>query len=72
MFPQINTYILLIEKMSFVLGSILYLVFALVVIKQTTMMSKNVSDKFNGILITFAYIHAGFSIFLVFLTLTIL
>jgi hypothetical protein len=42
------------------------------VVKQTTMMSKHVNDKFNTILITFAYLHVAFSIFLVFLTLVIL
>jgi len=72
MFPQINTYILLLEKLSFVLGAFLYLIFAIIVIKQTSMMSKNVYDKFNNILITFSYIHAAFSVFLVFLTLVIL
>lgn len=72
MFPQINTYLLLVQKFSFVLGSILYLLFALIVVKQTTMMSKNVNDKFNSVLILFAYLHAGFAVFLVFLTLVIL
>lgn len=72
MFPQINTYLLLVQKLSFVLGSVLYLLFALIVVKQTTMMSKNVNDKFNAVLITFAYVHAAFSVFLVFLTLVIL
>lgn len=72
MFPQINTYMLLVQKLSFVLGAVLYLIFALIVVKQTTMMSKNVSDKFNSVLIIFAYLHAAFSVFLVFLTLTVL
>ena len=72
MFPILNNYFLLLEKLSFVLGAILYLIFALVVVKQTTMMSNNVNDKFNGILITFSYLHLTFSILLVFLTLIIL
>ena len=72
MFPQINNLFLIAEKSFFVLSSIFYLIFAIIVVKQTTMMSKNVSDKFNSILITFAYIHAAFSFFLVFLTLVIL
>jgi hypothetical protein len=72
MFPQINTYFLLLEKFAFVLGAFLYTIFALVIVKQTTMMSKNVSDKFNSILIIFSYLHLAFSIFLVFLTLVIL
>ncbi|MFZ2152644.1 MAG: DUF5657 family protein [Microgenomates group bacterium] len=69
---NLNLYFLLAQKFSFVLGSIIYLVFALIVVKQTTMMSKNVIDKFNPVLISIAYLHLAFSIFLVFLTLVIL
>jgi hypothetical protein len=72
MFPQINTYTLLLGKSSFVLGALLYFVFALLVVKQTTTMSKNVNDKFNSILITFSYLHAAFSFFLILLILVIL
>jgi hypothetical protein len=72
MFPQINTYMLLVQKFSFVLGAVLYLIFAIVIVKQTTMMSKNVNDKFNSVLVSFAYLHLAFSVFLVFLTITIL
>jgi hypothetical protein len=72
MFPQINNIILIAEKSFFVLGAIFYLVFALIIVKQTTMMSKNVSDKFNSILISFSYLHLLFSILLVFLTLVLL
>jgi hypothetical protein len=72
MFPQINLYLQIVEKASFVLGSILYLIFALVVVKQVGSMTKNVYDKFNNILIAFSYIHFAFAIFLVFLTLVIL
>lgn len=72
MFPNFNLYLLLIQKSFFVLGAILYLIFSLVVVKQTSMMSRNVKDKFNSVLITFSYIHLAFSIFLVFLTLVIL
>ncbi len=62
----------LVQKTSFVLGSIIYLIFAIVVLKQTTMMSKNVNDKFNPILITIATLHLLAACFLVFLTITIL
>jgi len=72
MVNQINQYLQLIEKASFVLGSILYLIYAGVVIKQVGTMTKNVNDKFNSILIIFSYIHFIFAIFLVFLTLVIL
>ena len=72
MLEQLNLYIQIVQKASFVLGSILYLIFATVVVKQVNSMTKNVYDKFNAILIAFSYIHIAFSIFLVFLTLIIL
>jgi len=72
MFPEINSLMLLAQKLFFVLGAIFYLFFSIVVVKQTTMMSKNVKDKFNAVLITFSYLHLGFSVFLILLTLLIL
>lgn len=72
MIPNFNSYLLIAQKLFFVLGSIIYFLFALIVVKQTTMMSKNVKDKFNGILITFSYLHLAFSAFLILLTLLIL
>lgn len=72
MLDQINQYLQIVEKASFVLGSILYLLFAIVVVKQVSTMSKNVYDKFNSTLIIFSYLHLAFAIFLVVLTLVIL
>lgn len=72
MLPQFNHLILLIEKTLFVLGSIIYFVFSVVIVKQTTMMSKNVSDILNSFLVIFAYLHLIFAIFLVILTLVVL
>lgn len=72
MLSDINQYIQLLEKIFFVIGAILYTIFALVVVKQTTMMSKNVNDKLNPILIIFSYIHLAFSVFLIFLVITLL
>ncbi len=69
---QVNQYLHLIEKASFILGAIFYLIFAIVVVKQVGTMSKNVYDKFNPILITFSYVHLIFAGFLVFLTIAIL
>ena len=69
---NITSILFIAQKISFVLGSIIYLIFAVVVLKQTTMMSKNVSDKFNPILISIATIHLLAACFLVFLTITIL
>jgi hypothetical protein len=72
MFSQINQYIQLLEKFFFVVGTVLYTIFALVVVKQTTMMSKNVSDKLNYILILFSYLHLLFSVLLVIMAILLL
>lgn len=62
----------LLEKILGIAGSAVYLIFALVVVKQVNTMSKNVKDKFNKILITISYLHLLGAILLVFLALTIL
>lgn len=72
MFPQVNFYLQLVEKASFILGAIMYLIFAFVVVKQVGSMTKNVYDKFNSVLIAFSYIHLAFAVFLLVLTLVIL
>ena len=61
----LENYFFLFTKVFFILASILYAVFALIVVKQVTSMSKSVTDKFNPILIIFSYLHLGFSIFLI-------
>jgi hypothetical protein len=61
-----------LEKFLGIVGSVIYLIFSLVVVKQVNTMSKNVKDKFNGILITISYIHLLGAIVLIFLALTIL
>lgn len=72
MFPDFNHYLLLVEKILFVIGAITYLIFAIIIVKQTTVMTKNINDKFNPILIAFSYIHLLFSVSLVLLTLVLL
>lgn len=72
MVGEFNHYFFLVGKSLFVFASIIYLVFALVVAKQVLMMTKNVADKFNPLLIIFSYIHLLFSIFLILLTLIVL
>ncbi|MDD4938086.1 MAG: hypothetical protein PHX34_03695 [Candidatus Shapirobacteria bacterium] len=60
---------LMVQKIFFIACSIFYLIFALIVVKQVTSMSKNVKDKFNPILISFSYIHLIFAIFLIFIVI---
>lgn len=75
-FTDINNnwlrYFLGIEKTFFVILSILYIIFAVVVVRQVTSLSKEIGGKFNIFLITFSYINLIFSFFLVFLTLLVL
>jgi hypothetical protein len=72
MLPDINQYLQIVEKASFVLGAVFYLVFAIVVVKQVGTMTKTVKDKFNSVLILFSYLHLIFAGFLVLSTILIL
>ena len=66
--PDFNSIFLILTRIFFMIGSILYLVFAIIVVRQVAMMAKNVYDKFNGVLVTFSYLHLAFSLGLVLLT----
>jgi len=65
----LNSYFFGVTKFFFIICSVLYLIFALIVIKQVSSMSKSVKDKFNTILIIFSYLHLAFSIFLILTTI---
>ena len=67
-----ENYLTLAEKIFGELGAIVYLVFAVVVVKQVGAMTKNVKDMFNGILVAISYLHLIFALLLVFLTWMIL
>jgi len=69
---DINNFLTIVEKVIGVTGSIVYLVFAGVIVKQVTMMSKNINDKYNGLLIAISYIHLVVAIFLVLMIVMIL
>jgi len=62
---NLESYFFIFTKGFFILSSLIYLVFALIVVKQVTSMSKSVNDKFNPILVIFSYIHLAFSVFLI-------
>lgn len=72
MFNNMENYLILAEKIFGELGAIVYLVFAVVVVKQVGAMTKNVKDMFNGILVAISYLHLIFALLLVFLTWMIL
>ena len=69
---QITLVLLLLEKIFAILGTILYFIFSIIIVKQVTSMSQNVYDKFNGILIVFSYLHLLFSLFLIALAILFL
>lgn len=72
MITNFSVIILQATKIFAVLGTVLYFIFALIVVKQVNMMTKNISDKFNAILVMFSWLHLLFALFLIFLTLTVL
>ncbi|MDD2225338.1 MAG: hypothetical protein PHP97_04250 [Candidatus Shapirobacteria bacterium] len=66
---NLEFYLFGITKIFFVLFALLYFVFAIIVVKQVTSMSKSVSDKFNYILIIFSFLHLAFSVLLILIML---
>ena len=69
--PNVSLYLFMLEKILAIAGALVYIVFAIVIVRQVASMTKNVQDKFNGILIVFSYIHLLFSVGLFLLTLAI-
>lgn len=72
MLTNLQNYFRIFEKSAAVLGAVIYLFFAVIVVKQVSTMTNNVNDKFNYVLIVFAYLHLAFSLLLVLLVLLIL
>ena len=70
MIPDFGGYLILLEKVFAFLGTGIYLVFAIVIVKQVSMMTKNVYDKFNGVIIFFSYVHLALAIFLMVMAIT--
>lgn len=68
----INNFFLLLVKVFFILGTCLYMVFSIIVVKQISNISKHIHTRLNPVLVIFSYIHLIFSLFLIFLTLAIL
>lgn len=69
---QLNTAIYIFQKIFVVVGTIVYFIFATIVLKQTTSLSKNIHDKFNQVVVSAAFIHMIASVGLIFLALIIL
>jgi hypothetical protein len=65
-----NIFYWLIKGM-FVISSLLYLIFATIVVRQTYQMTSKIYDMFNTILIIIAWVHFVISILLVLLVLLV-
>jgi hypothetical protein len=61
----VGNILIVVERVMAILGTLIYLIFALVIVKQVTTMSHQVKDKFNGVLIAFSYLHLLFSLLVV-------
>ncbi len=72
MLNNVDSYLLIIEKIIGVMAAVVYSFFALIVVKQVQTMSKNVKDIFNPLLIVFAYAHLMAALALIFLVLAVL
>ncbi|MBD3250427.1 MAG: hypothetical protein GF381_02580 [Candidatus Pacebacteria bacterium] len=67
---DIQRLILTIFKSSFVIGSLLYIVFAIVVIRQIVVMKRTLITSFNPVILFLGYVHLGLAVavFLFYLT----
>lgn len=63
---------LVVVKGFLVVGLVMYTAFAGVIVRQVGIMSESVEDPFNGVVILFAWLHLGLSIFLVITSATLL
>lgn len=60
--PAFDQFVLTVFKNCFVAGSLLYIIFAVVVVRQIVVMKKTLITSFNPIILTFGYLHLGLSV----------
>ncbi|MDP4010043.1 MAG: hypothetical protein Q8P53_03625 [Candidatus Shapirobacteria bacterium] len=67
MTPDLNNpiFFALIQKLFLIFLSVFYFIFAIIITKQISILSKSIKDKFNSILITVSYVHLFFSFLLI-------
>jgi len=64
-FLNFENYFLIAIKIFFIVGSIINLIFSLIVVKQVSSMSQKIRDKFNYVLKIISYIYLVVSVILV-------
>jgi hypothetical protein len=72
MLPSLNNLLIVLEKVFAIIGSIIYFIFASIVVRQAKNFSKNVQDIFNPVIITASIVHLITSGILVFLAFSLL
>lgn len=69
MIPDLSGFLTFLGRLFAIVGTGLYLIFAIVIVKQVSMMTKNVYDKFNGVVILVSYLHLALAIFLMLMSI---
>ena len=72
MLPPLNNLLILLEKLFVIIGSIIYFIFALIIVKQATNFSKYIKDIFNTVITVVSMVHLAISGILVFLAFSLL
>jgi hypothetical protein len=62
---DLNSFLLPVIKIFFIILSFLYLIFSIIVVHQVVTISKSVKDKFNQYLTIFSLIHLIFAVVLI-------
>ena len=72
MIPNFDSIISISLKIFTLIGLGVYFIFALIVVKQVSVMSQNIYDLYNAHLKIFSYFHLFFSILVIILALLLL
>jgi hypothetical protein len=72
MIPSFDSIISLSLKIFTLIGLGVYFIFALIVVKQVSVMSQNIYDLYNVHLKLFSYIHLLFSVLVILLAILLL
>jgi len=72
MIPNFDSIISISLKIFTLVGLGVYFIFALIVVKQVSVMSQNIHDLYNQYLRIFSYLHLLFSILVILLAIFLL
>ncbi len=72
MIPDFDNIISIAFKIFTIVGLGVYLIFALIIVKQVSVMSQNIYDLYNSQLKVFSYLHLLFSVLIILLAILFL